>query len=219
MAEDELGLIKPQPRRRIGKSRACRRVFMVPALQARCALLGYARGAIFGITRESIRITGACRTGIHLLSDRDILTVMEEDSGVALSSLKVDGGASANEFLIQFQSDILGVSGTSGQSGNHGTGAAFLPGSKQVSGRTRKDKNIWSVGKEFLREWRSGDIPCISNGKGRLTATPVLGTVGPLNTFTRPCQVFINILPFICEVDFLFGTTKRKSLMAASIGC
>ena len=39
----------------------------------------------------------------------DVLKAMEEDSGIKLSALKVDGGASANNFLMQFQADILGT--------------------------------------------------------------------------------------------------------------
>ena len=40
---------------------------------------------------------------------RDVLEAMQEDSGIALQELRVDGGAVANNFLMQFQSDILGV--------------------------------------------------------------------------------------------------------------
>ena len=40
---------------------------------------------------------------------KDVLTVMEQDSGVPLKALRVDGGACANNLLMQFQSDILGV--------------------------------------------------------------------------------------------------------------
>ena len=40
---------------------------------------------------------------------RDVLSAMEDDGGIALPSLQVDGGAVANDFLMQFQSDLLGA--------------------------------------------------------------------------------------------------------------
>ena len=70
----------------------------------------YARGAILGLTRGSNRnhIVRATLESIAYQT-RDVLQAMEEDSGIALKALKVDGGAVANDFLMQFQSDILGV--------------------------------------------------------------------------------------------------------------
>ena len=68
------------------------------------------RGAIFGLTR------GSCRS--HLIratlestayQTKDVLAVMERDSGITLKTLRVDGGMVANNFLMQFQSDMLGV--------------------------------------------------------------------------------------------------------------
>ena len=53
-------------------------------------------------------IARAALEGIAL-QNADILTAMEADSGVKLSSLKVDGGAAANKLLIQYQADILNV--------------------------------------------------------------------------------------------------------------
>lgn len=70
----------------------------------------YARGTIVGITRGTNRyhITRATLESIGYLS-HDVLKAMEEDSNIKLKSLKVDGGASSNDFLMQFQSDIIGV--------------------------------------------------------------------------------------------------------------
>jgi glycerol kinase len=70
----------------------------------------YARGAIFGITRGTTRahIARAALESIAYQS-RDVLECMEEDSGIEVKELRVDGGATANEFLMQFQADILGV--------------------------------------------------------------------------------------------------------------
>ena len=69
----------------------------------------YARGTIVGITRgvNKYHIIRATLESIALLSS-DVLHVMEEDSEQKLRKLKVDGGASANNFLMQFQSDITG---------------------------------------------------------------------------------------------------------------
>lgn len=70
----------------------------------------YARGAIFGLTRGT-RKAHLIRATLESLAyqTRDVLSAMEMDSGVSLKGLRVDGGASANNLLMQFQSDILGV--------------------------------------------------------------------------------------------------------------
>ena len=70
----------------------------------------YARGAILGITRGTTpaHIARAALESIAYQT-RDVLECMEEDSGTKLKELRVDGGATANEFLMQFQADILGV--------------------------------------------------------------------------------------------------------------
>ena len=70
----------------------------------------YARGAIMGLTRGANRnhLIRATLESIAYQS-RDVLEVMHEDSGIKLKELRVDGGAAANNFLMQFQADILGV--------------------------------------------------------------------------------------------------------------
>jgi glycerol kinase len=69
-----------------------------------------ARGAIVGLTRGAKK-EHLIRATLESLAYQtyDVLRAMEEDSGIKLKTLKVDGGASANDFLMQFQSDILGV--------------------------------------------------------------------------------------------------------------
>jgi glycerol kinase len=69
-----------------------------------------ARGLLCGLDRGVTRahIARAALEGIAL-QNADILGAMETDSGVSLASLKVDGGAAANNLLMQFQSDVLGV--------------------------------------------------------------------------------------------------------------
>ena len=70
----------------------------------------YARGAIFGLTRGANRnhIIRATLESIAYQT-KDVIDAMIEDSGINLTALRVDGGATANNFLMQFQSDILNV--------------------------------------------------------------------------------------------------------------
>jgi glycerol kinase len=70
----------------------------------------HARGIITGLTRgtNAGHIARAALEGIAL-QVADVLEVMRKDSGIALTELRVDGGASANNLLMQFQADILGV--------------------------------------------------------------------------------------------------------------
>ena len=69
-----------------------------------------ARGAMFGLTRGTER-EHIIRATLEALAyqTKDVLDVMTKDSGINLKSLRVDGGAVTNDFLMQFQSDILGV--------------------------------------------------------------------------------------------------------------
>ncbi|MFK7692519.1 glycerol kinase GlpK [Paenibacillus sp. HJGM_3] len=68
------------------------------------------RGAVFGVTRGTTK-AHFIRATLESLAyqTRDVLDAMEEDSGIRLQKLRVDGGAVANSFLMQFQSDMLGV--------------------------------------------------------------------------------------------------------------
>lgn len=70
----------------------------------------YARGAIMGLTRGTNRnhITRATLESIAYQT-RDVLELMRNECGIDLCELRVDGGACANDFLMQFQSDILGI--------------------------------------------------------------------------------------------------------------
>ena len=69
----------------------------------------YSRGAIFGLTRDTDR-NQIIKATLESLAyqTKDIIDVMEKDSGLNLNSLKVDGGACMNNYLMQFQSDLLG---------------------------------------------------------------------------------------------------------------
>ena len=109
---DEMGLVENSP----ASERYARMVddtngvYMVPAFVGLGAPYwdSYARGAIVGLTRGANR-NHVIRATLESLAYQtwDVLHAMEADSGIRLDSLKVDGGACANDFLMQFQADII----------------------------------------------------------------------------------------------------------------
>lgn len=100
----------------------------------------YARGAIVGLTRGCNR-AHIVRATLDSLTYQtyDVLNAMRADSGIALASLKVDGGASANNYLMQTQADVIGapvlrptcVESTA-------MGAAYLAALRSASGAIRR---------------------------------------------------------------------------------
>lgn len=89
-----------------------------------------ARGVVAGITRGTDRarlVRAACESMAY--QTYDILKAMEADSGHALSSLAVDGGAAGNPFIMQFQADLLGIDVVrAGMPETTALGAAYLAG-------------------------------------------------------------------------------------------
>jgi glycerol kinase len=87
-------------------------VYLVPAFTGLGAPHwdAYARGAIFGLTRGATRahLARAALESIAFQS-ADVLAAMQKDADIALTELRVDGGAAANDLLMQFQADLLGV--------------------------------------------------------------------------------------------------------------
>ncbi len=87
-------------------------VYVVPAFAGLGAPYWdmYARGAIFGLTRGTTK-AHLIRATLESLAYQtlDVLKAMEKDAAISLSELRVDGGASANNLLMQFQADILDV--------------------------------------------------------------------------------------------------------------
>jgi len=105
------------------------------------------RGAISGLTRGTTRahIARATLEGIAL-QNVDILRAMERDAGRPLTVLKVDGGASANDLLMQFQSDVLGVEISRPEIvETTALGAAFLAG---------LGTGVWKDQGEVTKTWR-----------------------------------------------------------------
>ena len=87
-------------------------VYIVPAFTGLGAPYWdmYARGTIFGLTRGAGR-THIIRAALEAIAYQtmDVIGAMEQDTGLTIRQLKVDGGASKNDFLMQFQSDIIGA--------------------------------------------------------------------------------------------------------------
>jgi glycerol kinase len=87
-------------------------VYLVPAFVGLGAPYWdpYARGTIIGLTRNT-SIAHIARAAVDSMAyqSRDLLDAMQKDAGVTLGSLKVDGGATTNDPLLQFQADLLGV--------------------------------------------------------------------------------------------------------------
>ena len=127
-------------------------VYLVPAFTGLGAPYWdmYARGAIVGLTRGSTRahIVRAAEEAIAYQS-ADLVAAMEKDTGLKISELRVDGGASRDGFLMQFQADVLGRTVRRGAvCETTALGAASLAGLAA---------GIWSDTSE-LREIHSSDV-------------------------------------------------------------
>jgi glycerol kinase len=112
----------------------------------------YARGTIVGITRGTKR-EHIIRATLESISyqTRDVLEAMIQDSGIDLQELKVDGGAVGNNFLMQFQADILGVPVQRPRiTETTALGAAYLAG-LAVGYWDSQDEiaEMWQIDKEF----------------------------------------------------------------------
>ena len=125
-------------------------VYLVPAF----AGLGaphwdqYARGVIVGLTRGSTRahIARAALEGIAY-QVADVLQAMQSDSKIRLKELRVDGGACANNLLMQFQADLLGVPVVRPRvSETTALGAAYLAGLAV---------GFWKDQREIARQWQA----------------------------------------------------------------
>lgn len=112
----------------------------------------YARGAIVGITRgfnKEHLVRGVLESIAYQVWD--ILHAMEADAGVSLRQLKVDGGAASNNFLMQFQSDILDAEVLRPKCiETTALGAAYLAGLAVGYWSSREDiRNNWAVERTF----------------------------------------------------------------------
>lgn len=112
----------------------------------------YARGAVMGLTR-GVNKNHIVRAALESMAYQtyDLMTAMTEDTGRSISTFKVDGGAAANDFLLEFQADILGmplcrpecIETTS-------LGAAYLAGLATGYWSSREDiTSNWRIDKVF----------------------------------------------------------------------
>ena len=129
-------------------------VYVVPAFTGLGAPYWdmYARGAIVGLSRGAKRehIVRATLESIAYQT-KDVLSAMEKDSGITLKALKVDGGAAANNFLMQFQADILKVPVHRPKVlETTALGAAYLAGLAVGFWKDQNDiRSNWAVDREF----------------------------------------------------------------------
>ena len=132
-------------------------VYLVPAFTGLGAPYWdmYARGILVGLTRGTSRehIIRAALESIALQS-ADLMAAMEKDTGVPLSELRTDGGASRNSFLMQFQADVLDKKVCRSAVGETtALGAAYLAGLAAGIWRdTDELKDIWSADRVFVPE-------------------------------------------------------------------
>jgi glycerol kinase len=150
-------------------------VYLVPAF----AGLGaphwdpYARGTLVGLTRGSTRahIARAALEGIAL-QVVDILKAMEADSGIRMKQLRVDGGACANNLLMQMQSDLLNLPVVRPQiAETTALGAAYLAG--LAVGFWRNQAEIgkqWKKNRTFKPRMKNSSRTLISKGWQRAIA-------------------------------------------------
>ena len=129
-------------------------VYMVPAFTGLGAPYwnAEARGLLTGLTRgaRSEHIVRAALESIAYQT-RDLVEAMESDCGARLAELRVDGGATANDFLMQFQADILGVPVVRpSYAETTALGAAFLAGlATGFWSGTDELERFWSVDRRF----------------------------------------------------------------------
>src|SRR5690625_6148831 len=136
-----------------------------------------ARGAVFGLTRGTTK-EQFIRATLESLAyqTKDVLEAMTADSGIALQTLRVDGGAVRNDFLMQFQSDMLGVP-VERPSIQETTalGAAYLAGlAVGYWGNKQAIKAQWQLNKTSTNTWGKEEREHIYRGwKKDVEATQV----------------------------------------------
>lgn len=154
---DEMGLLRTS-----AESEALARsvpdtggVYLVPAFTGLGAPWWdmYARGTIVGLTRGTTRAHVA-RAALEAIAFQcgDVLSAMQSDAGIRLTRIKADGGASANDFLLQFQSDLLGApvvrpacieTTAMGAASFAGLASGVISGPQRIT-------EMWEAGREFM---------------------------------------------------------------------
>jgi glycerol kinase len=118
----------------------------------------YARGAIFGLTRGTKR-AHIIRAAIEAIAyqSKDVISTMLDEAKIDLKELRVDGGATANNFLMQFQADILGVPVIRPKiRETTALGAAYLAGlAVGIFNNKEEISKNWQIDKKFLPKMRN----------------------------------------------------------------
>lgn len=132
-------------------------VYVVPAFTGLGAPYwdAYARGAVFGLTRGTSRAHFVRATVESLAYETwDVLRAMEADAGLSITSLRVDGGASANNFLMQFQADIQNAQIVRPEiTETTALGAAYLAGlAVGYYDSLEEIEGYWKAGRQFVPE-------------------------------------------------------------------
>lgn len=139
----------------------------------------YARGTLFGMTRGTTKAHLA-RAGLESIAYQtyDVLKAMEADSGIVLKELRVDGGATANNLLMQFQSDILGVPVVRPRvTETTALGAAYLAGLGAGYWNSTEDiGKQWAVDRRFQPAMDSGQAGQLLNGWRRAVKAAIAWT-------------------------------------------
>ena len=144
-------------------------VYIVPAFAGMGAPYWdqYARGTIVGITRGCTK-EHFIRATLESIAYQtaDVLEAMEKDSGIDLKSLKVDGGASANDFLMQFQADIVNTQVRRPACiETTALGAAYLAGLAVGYWKNRDEiRENWQIGASFAPEMDEEDCKKLLKG-------------------------------------------------------
>lgn len=143
-------------------------VFLVPAF----AGLGaphwdaYARGTVLGITRGTTKahIARAALEGIAF-QVADVLDAMQQDSGISIQQLRVDGGAAANDLLMQFQADILQAPVVRPKIiETTALGAAFLSGLAVGFWQSVQDiESLWQADRIFQPRMAANEVAVVRN--------------------------------------------------------
>jgi glycerol kinase len=112
----------------------------------------YARGTIFGLTRGANR-NHIIRAALEAIAYQtmDVVAAMKQDTGLSIKSLKVDGGASRNGFLMQFQADVLDAAVQRARvMETTALGAAYLAGLQVgVWSSLEQIRESWGMEKEY----------------------------------------------------------------------
>ena len=153
---DELRMIKnaPQSEEYAAAVEDTDGVYVVPAFTGLGAPYWnpYARGMIVGLTRGTAK-EHFIRATLESLAyqTQDVLAAMEKDSGIHLKNLRVDGGASANDFLMQFQADITNKEVLRPECiETTALGAAYLAGIAVGFWKDKEDiRRNWSLARTF----------------------------------------------------------------------